>query len=119
MVALLYARAHEDPPATRRGHWRSHWQSSKVLTYLFDDGLPRKRTPAAGRDPPPQASVRAPAWLVAREPLVLLAALRLGDLCEAHDHNRRDRTTADLANSHHVQPWCAQLYRPGTHAGQR
>jgi radical SAM superfamily enzyme YgiQ (UPF0313 family) len=81
LVALLHTKAHENPAAPRRRYWRSHWQSSQVLAYFFDDGSPRKRTSAAGRNPPTQASVRAPAWLAAREPLVLLASLRLGHVC--------------------------------------
>ncbi len=72
-----------------------------LLTFSTTDRT-RKSTPAAGRDSPPQASVRASTGHVAREPLVILAALRLGDLCETRDSDRRDHTAADLANSHHL-----------------
>jgi hypothetical protein len=57
--------------------------------------------------------------IVAREPLFLLAALRLGNSCEAFDPGRRNRTTSDLANGHRLRPWRAQLYGSGAYTGQR
>ena len=40
--------------------------------------------------------------LLRESPLVVLAALRLGNVCEALDSDRCSRTTVDLANDHHL-----------------
>ena len=72
-----------------------------LLTFSTTDRT-RKRTPAAGRNSPPQATVRTSTGHVARDPLVVLAAFRLADLGETRDSDRRDHTAADLANSHHL-----------------
>jgi hypothetical protein len=104
LVALLHAGSHEDAPETRRGHGCSDRQSRKVLTDVFDDSSPRKGASPPGWNLPSQASLRASARPVAREPSVLLAAFHLGDSFEACDSGRCHRTTFDLANGHRIRP---------------
>ena len=80
LVALLLAGAHEDAAAARGGDRRADGQPGASCWCTFATTVRLENVhPLQSGHSPPQASLRAPARLAARERLDLLAALRLGD----------------------------------------
>ena len=92
---------------------------TKVLVAFAPDGSSRRRSPAPGRRPSSQASVRASSRLAAREPLDFLAELRLGNGQEARHPGGHDRAAGGVEDGDRMEPQGAGLYGSGADTGAR
>src|ERR1700691_4232263 len=81
--ALLFARPHEDAAATRGRDRLSSGKPGRAAGPFRQLGSGRKTAPAARRNPSSQTSLRTEAGAASREPVDILAAVRLGDRDEA------------------------------------
>ena len=110
-MKTLLRRAH----ATRRADAQSCEISGDVLDHRSD----REGASVAGRNFPPQASVRAQARPAAPEPVAVLAAVCLGDAAQARRAGADDRLVVRLADHHRLDPQFDGLHGSGADAGRR